>query len=80
MREAILKILNDMGIQIESRENNDDFDLSELFLDSIQFISFIVDVEDYLQTSLPEEYLLIEKFRSFNALCDAWEYYVSKID
>lgn len=76
MREEILNILDELGILIDEKEEDNDFDLMDYFLESIQFISFIVEVEKYLGTELPDEYLMPERYRSFNALCDAWEYIV----
>ena len=78
MREAILNILDEMGILIDDKEKETDFDLSEYFVDSVQFMTFLVEVEDYLGTDLPDDYLLFENYRSFNALCDAWEHIVSE--
>lgn len=74
MREKIFSILEELGILIEEEEKGSDFDLMEYFLDSIQFISFIVEVEKCLGRELPDEYLLPERYGSFNALCDAWEH------
>ena len=78
MREAILNILDEMGILIDDKEKDTDFDLSEDFVDSVQFMTFLVEVEDYLGTDLPDDYLLFENYRSFNALCDAWEHIISE--
>lgn len=79
MREEVLHILDELGILIDEQEKDSDFDLMEYFLESIQFISFIVEVEEYLGTELPDEYLLPERYRSFNALCDAWEHIALEI-
>lgn len=71
MRELLLNVLDEIGIAIDDNERNIDFDLSEFFIDSIQFISFIVEVEKRLGFELPDDFLLIEQYRSFNALCNA---------
>lgn len=73
MREEILEILDEMGILIDDAERKSDFDLAEYFIESIQFISFIVEVEKRIGTELPDEYLLLTNYRSFNALCSALE-------
>ena len=70
MRELLLNVLDEIGIAIDDNERNMDFDLSEFFIDSIQFISFIVEVEKRLGFELPDDFLLIEQYRSFNALCN----------
>ncbi len=70
MRKKILYALEKIGIAIDDNEKNSDFDLSEFFLDSIQFISFIVEMEEVIGIQLPDDFLLLEKYCSFNALCD----------
>lgn len=71
MREILLNALEEIGISVDDNERNADFDLSEFFIDSIQFISFIVEVEKRIGFELPDEFLFIEQYRSFNALCNA---------
>lgn len=71
MRITVLHILNDLGILVDDLDC--DFDLSEYFVDSIIFISFIVALEEYIQVELPEEFLLFESYCSFYAVCDALE-------
>ena len=71
MKELLLNVLDEIGIAIDDNERNTDFDLSEFFIDSIQFISFIVEVEKRICFELPDDFLLIDKYRSFNALCSA---------
>ena len=69
MRNIILNILNEIGISIDDEDISSDFDLSEYFIDSIQFITFIVELENELGFALPDDFLLFDKYRSFNALC-----------
>ncbi len=71
MRDILLNVFNDLGISIDSSEINSDFDVSAYFIDSIQFISFIVEVEKVLGIELPDEFLLLPNYSSFNALCCA---------
>lgn len=42
-----------------------------ILLIPIQFISFIVEVEKVLGIELPDEFLLLPNYSSFNALCCA---------
>ena len=69
MKDAVLNILNEIGIAIDDENINSDFDLAEYFIDSIQFITFIVELEKELGFALPDDFLSLDKYRSFNALC-----------
>lgn len=71
MRELLLYVLDELGIATDDNERNEDFDLSEFFVDSIHFISFIVEVENKLGFELPDDFLIIDKYCSFNAFCNA---------
>ncbi len=64
-KNKIYKILDDLGIIIEQKE--EDFDLREYIQDSIQFISFIVNLEQELEIEIPDDMLLIESISSFNS-------------
>lgn len=70
MKEKIFYALENIGIAIDDNEKLGDFDLSEFFVDSIQFILFIVEVEEAIGIQLPDDFLLLDKYCSFNALCD----------
>lgn len=69
MKNTVLNILNEIGIAIDDEELKSDFDLSEYFIDSIQFMTFIVELERNLTFELPDDFLILDKYRSFNALC-----------
>lgn len=69
MKDVLLNLLCEIGIDVDY--NEDDFDLSEFIIDSVQFISLIVEIENVLGFELPDEFLLLDKYRSFNALCIA---------
>lgn len=71
MRNTILRILEDLGIYIGEEERQSDFDLSSLFVDSVQFITFVLELEKQVGIELPDNFLLLEQYRSFYALCDA---------
>ncbi|MCL2717617.1 MAG: acyl carrier protein [Lachnospiraceae bacterium] len=62
---AILKSLDEIGVFIDDIEKEDDFDLREYLLDSIQFISFIIELEMELDVEIPSELLLFDNLSSF---------------
>jgi len=54
----------DMGILVP--DDNNDIDLSEYIIDSLQFISFIVEIENKFGIEIPDELLNIENLKSLN--------------
>jgi len=66
IRKAILKLLENNGIVIELDEG--DLDLRNYSIDSIMFISFIVDLENEFSIAIPDEYLTIELLQSIDGL------------
>lgn len=72
VQRNIIQILDNMGILIEDEDvynlgNTEfkDFDLTEYILDSLQFITFLVDLEQCFKLEMPEDMLLYENLRSF---------------
>lgn len=65
-RKDIIPILSNIGILIDEQMETFDVDLTEYILDSIQFISFIVELERELNIEFPDELLLYENIRSLN--------------
>ncbi len=59
MKDKILDIFRENGVFIESS----DYEL-ELELDSMQFVSIIVSLEDAFCVEIPSEYLSSEKLKS----------------
>lgn len=65
-RKRIIKLLENNGVIIESDE--EDIDLRSYSIDSILFISFIVDLENEFSIIMPDEYLTIELLQSVDGL------------
>ena len=63
IRNKIRKILYDMGFSIDS-EN--DVNLLEYGMDSLQFIEFVVSVEEEFDIIIPDEALLMDNISSLN--------------
>lgn len=65
IKEEIIKILEDNGLVAETEDNGDAFlDISTI--DSITFISFIIDVENKLEIVFPDDLLSIDVLQSLN--------------
>ena len=63
----ICEVLNESGIMIELGE--DDYDLREYILDSLQFITFIVSLEQTLEIEIGDELLQYDEMASLNNFC-----------
>lgn len=55
MNEILINILEDMGFFVLDQEQ--DFDIRDYISDSIQFMDFIVRIEDKLQIELSDDFL-----------------------
>ncbi len=64
IKNDINTVLCDMGILVP--DDNNDIDLSEYIIDSLQFISFIVEIENKFGIEIPDELLNIENLKSLN--------------
>ena len=61
----IIEILNEEGIYIEYK--GEDLDLREYIIDSLQYISFIVDIENLFGIEIPDEYLIYDSIASLHS-------------
>ncbi len=68
VKEKMLMALDEIGIIVDSTQ--EDFDLQEYIIDSLSFISFIVNLEQQLDIEIPDDMLLITKMHSFAAYCE----------
>ena len=73
VREKILQILDDNGIFVEKERIEGDIDLREYVTDSIQFITFIVEIEKVFDMEFPDEFLLFDKIASLNGFSNIVE-------
>ena len=73
---AALQCLDDMGIYTGNLP--EDFDLREYLTDSIQFISYILALEDVFHCEIPDHLLVYEKMSSFQAYCRSIEEFLNE--
>lgn len=73
MREKFIQVVENMGICLLDVYEHEDIDLREYVVDSIQFISLIVSVEKAFGFQFPDELLLYDNLKSFNAFVDIIE-------
>lgn len=68
IRQKILELMSDIGYFIE--DASIDVDIRDYIIDSIEFIGFIVQLEEKLNISFPDEYLMIDTLESLNGLAN----------
>ena len=68
MYDFICSILDEMGFVVF--ETGEDFAISDYIVDSIQFISFIVNIEEKLNVSLPDDFLSLDILQSAKGLAN----------
>lgn len=66
VRENVLKALDNLGIDTTDITTMEDVNLMDYVVDSITFISFIVELENMLGFDISDEFLDFEKLNSFN--------------
>ena len=77
IQKNILSCMENVGIDAElildgGMERSDIFSM----IDSLQYISFIAEVEDVLNVKLLDEFLTFDSFKTFQELIIKLEYYV----
>ncbi|MCQ5338128.1 phosphopantetheine-binding protein [Eubacterium ventriosum] len=63
----IKMILEDIGIEINIDEKNcEDIDLTEYIEDSMEFMEFMMNVEEEFEIDIPDECMSLEAIKSLN--------------
>lgn len=65
--KSVIECLEKNGVIVDFGEN-EDLDLTSYDIDSVSFISFIVDLEADLNISVPDDFLNYNILQSFNGL------------
>lgn len=73
IRSKLLKILEESGIYIDEEEKKKDIDLRDYITDSIQFVGFIVEIEEELNMEFPNDLLLFDQIASLNGFANTIE-------
>ena len=69
LRGILIEILEEMGF-IVFEKDDDDFDIGDYITDSIQFIQFIINIEQLIGTELPDDFLQFDVLASANGLAN----------
>mgnify|MGYP004570533093 CR=1 FL=1 len=71
IRDAVKDTLIEIGAYLEGVDENidNDINMQDYLRDSIQFISFVVLLEEKLGITIPDELLMYDSIASFSAFC-----------
>lgn len=73
------KVLNDLGYHITCEEAQaSDIDLRDFIMDSLEFVSLIVEIENVFSVDLPDEFLDFEVLASLWGMITAIEALVAE--
>lgn len=76
--QIILKVLNnDFGILFLGNEN-EDFSISDYIIESVEFIQFIIAIENEIGRELSDEFLNIEILNSARGLAEMIDQFIEK--
>ena len=67
-KNEVLDVLEDIGIYIE--DTGETILLQDYIIDSIQFITLIVKIEEKLDFVFPDEYLLYDSISTLEMFCN----------
>lgn len=62
----IIQCLKNVGLFIDNKDEASD--LSDFFADSLNFIMFIVELEQMFHVEIPDKYLLVENLLSIDSV------------
>lgn len=68
IKQGLFKCMDNIGIILEN-DDDKDFDLSEYIFDSITYINFLYQIEEYFSLELNDEMFLVNSMNSFNNYC-----------
>ena len=78
IKKQILSILSEMGNCIDLDSEQDDVNLELYIVDSLQFISFILEIEGFFEIEIPDEFINMNSLNSLNSFSELIELCVSE--
>lgn len=70
IKKTIFDIMEENGVYIDPDEREKDIDLREYLVDSLQFIFFVVALEEKMGIELPDEVLAYDNLSSVNGFAN----------
>lgn len=77
VRKIVIESLNRIGVGIE---NDDDVNLTEYDIDSISFVSFLIDIENELGICLPDRFINFDILQSLNGFVNMLVLFMCECD
>lgn len=75
IKDEILECLESVGIDANLALDSDNKNILAL-MDSLQYISFVAEIENYFKIELIDEFMIAESFKTFADYATKLEYYV----
>lgn len=69
MKAGIIQALENAGVFVDVEEQNE-INIINLIDDSIQFVSFVVQLEEIFKIELTSELLVIDNFSTIDSVCE----------
>lgn len=69
IKTGVMEALEKAFIFVEESESNS-VDLSDYIEDSLQFMSFIVNLEDKFSLEIPAELMMFDNFKHIDDICE----------
>ena len=69
IKKIILDSLANTDVELPNNVK-DDLDLTEYIYESIQYVNFIINIENELSIDLPDELIVYDNFRSLNGFAN----------
>jgi len=66
IKKCIFEYFEETGIYISDEEKEKDIDLRDYLVDSLEHVTFIIEMEEKLGYELPDEILLYDNLSSIN--------------
>lgn len=67
IRDKVLQCMNNIGLCVLDDAAN--FNLDEYIVDSVMYVSFIIELEQMFDIEIPDEYLMISGMRTLDDIC-----------
>lgn len=78
VKEKIVECMNHMGIVDFEEDAN--FRVDDYILDSVMFVSFIIELEQMFDIEIPDEYLVADRLQTFDDIYNMIESVTGEAD
>ena len=68
IKQKVIECMNNIGVYILEDETN--FRIDDYIIDSIMFVSFIIELEQMFDVEIPDEYLVVQRLQTLDDVCE----------